>query len=1246
MNKLVIPFFLFFITGIIMGQTTHEKENGFPFIKNFTAAEYKAHAQNFAIVRDREGILYFGNFAGVLQYDGEFWRLIPTEKTTKVSALGIDSIGKVFVGAFGEIGMLESGLHGELKFKSLISSSGAPVPAFQDVLQIFPTQDGVYFITKKIIFKWHNGQLEHRIPEYEIISGFYVYQTLYLQVKDKGLMMFRNGKLNAVPNGELVSGAIEIKTMLPYPGNKVLIATGTQGLYLLDSTGVRNFITPSNELFLKNLITTGVALTDGSYAIGTSRKGVIIIYPDGRVKQMIDKKAALQNENVQALFADDNNILWAALNNGIAMIEIPSPLTFFDEKSGLNGAVRHILRHKNFVYVATYQGLFYYDETSFGFLPVPEIITACWIVIPFGDNLLAATSQGVFMVSNHHAKMVREGFAMSLARSDLEPSAVYVGGMGGLFCMKFLNGQWKSRKLSDPEEEINDLLHDVSGNIWGSTLTKGIFRYSPKEDTLEFFTESSGLHETVGSTINVIGGNMSVSTRKGVFLFDNASHSFKMITLVKPDTIAENQWFSLIVENNRGDLWVNAGNESHLMLLEKRGGSFEPYQIPFLPIADYVISAIYPEPNSITWFGGPDGLIRYDPDVKTLKPDPYTTLIRQITTNNDSVIFEGNRSAGNGLPFSEITSFRYRDNSLRFEFSAPFYSPKGENQYQYILEGFEETWSDWTTQTYKEYTNLPKGKFTFHVRSRNIYGKIAREAAFSFRIQSPWYTTIWAYILYFFLAAGLVYLIVIVRNRQLLKEKRILEQRIIERTAEVVQQKEEIEKQSDELAHKNDELEKINTTVKSINSEINFENLLQSLLEKMKIVKSFEKSSALVFDKNIDTFKFKASLGWELRESADVKISLNDAEMRYLKNAEEVFEDIFLKTDFREWGGISILDGRPVPKSMLILVIRVENRVEAFLIFENMNRENAFETKDLSFIKNSKEHIISAFIRTRILEDLQNTLQNLKATQDQLIQSEKLASLGALIAGIAHEIQNPLNFVNNFSSLSADLSDELLGFLKELKGTLTPEQYANIEEVIGMIKGNVKKINDHGKRAESIVKGMLQHSRGRTGEYEQVDINNLVSEYVNLAYHGMRAKDKSFNTSIKTQLDPEVGKASIIPQDLSRVILNIVNNSCYALDEKVKKHIPGFIPEVVISTKKIKDKIEIRIRDNGTGIPEHVREKIFNPFFTTKPTGQGTGLGLSMSFDIVTQIHKGKLEVKSMEGEFTEFIITIPENQS
>jgi len=411
------------------------------------------------------------------------------------------------------------------------------------------------------------------------------------------------------------------------------------------------------------------------------------------------------------------------------------------------------------------------------------------------------------------------------------------------------------------------------------------------------------------------------------------------------------------------------------------------------------------------------------------------------------------------------------------------------------------------------------------------------------------------------------------------------------------------------------------------------------------MIKSVDKSTALVYDNSLNAFKFKASFGWDVNKLEPVNLSLAQAEKRYLKNAEEIFEDIFLKTDFSALDDIPVLNQLGLPKSMLVLVIKVENRVEAFLILENMNRPNAFENKDLSFIRNSKEHIISAFIKTRILEDLQQTLQNLKETQDQLIQSEKLASLGALTAGIAHEIQNPLNFVNNFSSLSGELASELEAFIGEIKDQIPAGKYEDAAEVIGMIRGNVLKINEHGKRAESIVKGMLQHSRGRSSEFEEVDINTMVAEYVNLAYHGMRAKDKSFNTSIKTQLDPAVGKARIVPQDLSRVILNIVNNSCYALDEKTKKHIPGFAPEVVISTAKINDKIEIRIKDNGTGIPEPVIEKIFNPFFTTKPTGKGTGLGLSMSFDIVTQIHKGKLEVKSKEGEFTEFIITIPERQ-
>ena len=262
--------------------------------------------------------------------------------------------------------------------------------------------------------------------------------------------------------------------------------------------------------------------------------------------------------------------------------------------------------------------------------------------------------------------------------------------------------------------------------------------------------------------------------------------------------------------------------------------------------------------------------------------------------------------------------------------------------------------------------------------------------------------------------------------------------------------------------------------------------------------------------------------------------------------------------------------------------------------------------------------------------------------QNQLVLSEKMASLGQLTAGIAHEIKNPLNFITNFSTLSYDLTKDLRKELAHERDRVDPQRAKEIEEILTDLEQNVTKINDHGKRADSIVRGMLLHSRGKAGERQDTDLNALLAEYTNLAYHGMRAQDQSFNVKIETDLDPAVGKISVVPQDLSRAFLNIVNNACYAANDKRKTSKNGFSPVVKVSAKSLPGCVEIRIRDNGNGIPQSIREKIFNPFFTTKPAGVGTGLGLSLSYDIITQEHKGKLQVDSKEGEFTEFVITIP----
>ena len=332
----------------------------------------------------------------------------------------------------------------------------------------------------------------------------------------------------------------------------------------------------------------------------------------------------------------------------------------------------------------------------------------------------------------------------------------------------------------------------------------------------------------------------------------------------------------------------------------------------------------------------------------------------------------------------------------------------------------------------------------------------------------------------------------------------------------------------------------------------------------------------------------------------------------------------------------------------------------------NVERKNLLAYQNLGFeeqmrVKNLEEEKIQTKIRTRanamlaglavfliiglILyrnnrqkqkanKVLETTLTNLKFTQSQLIQSEKMASLGELTAGIAHEIQNPLNFVNNFSEVNTELIDEMQ---QELKTGNNNEAIA----ISNNIKENQEKINHHGKRADAIVKGMLQHSRSSNGVKEPTDINALADKYLRLSYHGLRAKDKSFNATMKTDFDESIGNINIIPQDIGRVILNLITNAFYAVTEKKKQQPDGYEPIVSVSTKKMNDKVEIIVGDNGNGIPQEALDKIFQPFFTTKPTGQGTGLGLSLSYDIV-KAHGGELKVETNEGEGSEFRIQLP----
>ena len=338
----------------------------------------------------------------------------------------------------------------------------------------------------------------------------------------------------------------------------------------------------------------------------------------------------------------------------------------------------------------------------------------------------------------------------------------------------------------------------------------------------------------------------------------------------------------------------------------------------------------------------------------------------------------------------------------------------------------------------------------------------------------------------------------------------------------------------------------------------------------------------------------------------------------------------------------SFFVGQSIPNFYLILSAFILSFPLSLLVYVAMRfkefikevQQNAQQVVQLS-----EEKKLHALEQKQILEEevarqtveLRSAFENLKSTQSQLIQSEKMASLGELTAGIAHEIQNPLNFVNNFS----EVNDELIEEVNEENDVL------QIKIIVNDIKQNNQKISFHGKRADSIVKSMMQHSRISSGHKEPTDINALCDEYLRLSYHGMRAKDKNFNAEFKTDFDESIQKINIISQDIGRVLLNLFNNAFYAVNEKKKTADEKYKPCIEVKTEKLNDKIEIRVSDNGNGIPQKVIDKIFQPFFTTKPTGEGTGLGLSLSYDII-KAHGGEIKVETKESEGTEFIIQLP----
>jgi len=458
----------------------------------------------------------------------------------------------------------------------------------------------------------------------------------------------------------------------------------------------------------------------------------------------------------------------------------------------------------------------------------------------------------------------------------------------------------------------------------------------------------------------------------------------------------------------------------------------------------------------------------------------------------------------------------------------------------------------------------------------------------------------------------------------------------------------QVKERTTELAQSVEELRALGEVSQAVNSSLDLDTVLNTIVGKATQLSSTDAGAIYVFDDIAEEFQLRATYGMD----ETIIAAIHDRHIRAGETAigEAAARRVPIQiADTRTDSSTLVLDVivRAGFRALLIVPLLAGDRIVGALVVRR-RQPGEFAPNIVELLQTFAAQSVLAIQNARLFEEVEartraltRSLDDLRTAQDRLVQTEKLASLGQLTAGIAHEIKNPLNFVNNFSSLSTELIDELGEALQGVD--LAAEKRAEIDELAGLLRGNLERVVQHGKRADSIVKNMLLHSRAGSGEHRPADINALVEESLNLAYHGARAGTQGFNITMEKTFDPDAGEVDVYPQDITRVLLNLISNGFYAATtRKANGGEAAYEPTLTATTMNLGDSVEVRIRDNGTGIPREVREKLFSPFFTTKPPGEGTGLGLSLSHDIIVKQHAGTIDVETEPGAFTEFRIVLP----
>jgi signal transduction histidine kinase/ligand-binding sensor domain-containing protein/ActR/RegA family two-component response regulator len=1173
-TKLLTTLFLICLQMPIFAHQT-----GMPYITNFPPDAYKASSQNWSIVQDKRGVMFFANNNGVLEFDGTEWRFISMPNT--VRSLAIDNNGRIFVGADGDFGYIQPDSSGTYHFQSLKEEIPLQHREFHDVWDIIVSGDQIFFQTFEKIFVWENETFKVIYPENSFHIPFFINDTFYVRDIGKGLMIYDNDSLQLIEGGERFADE-RIYAMLPYPQNEILISTRTQGAVIYSPQN-NQFYKPDgfeaiDSFVNQNMSYCGTILSNGYFALGTLTGGVIVFNSEGQIQSIYNTSNGLQDNSIRKLYSDNNQQLWAALNNGISLIQNNLPFQFFTEKNGLKGLPMCISFFNNRLYVGTSQYLCVQNPDG-NFETIAGTEGQNWHLYKTNGKLLLANLKGLFEIKDKNIiPLVTNSGFINLCPLNDKPDYFLAGlETGGIGLLENNQQTWKLKHTIKGFSNYSfKIVQDKDDNIWVHT-NPGLYRLKLNQNLDSIYsvvecTAEHGLSADYAVPTMLNSGELVFAAQNGIYRYNSASDRFE-----------HHPTFSMLTgaiypfqQQDNGDIWYQKAMGNGIYekgVLKYNNGGYQLYNQAFYKFNEYLNGAeytFYSASDSMMFIGTSKGLLQYNPLLEVDYNIPFHTLIRKVFAK-DSLVFGGAKSNTNQFEHIEGLVLPYCQNNLVFHYAATFYEDAEKNLYSFRLLGSDTAWSAWVSDVKKEFTNLPEGKYTFEVKSKNQYNVIGKTAKYSIRILPPWHRTWLAYLIYVVLSALVVFVIIRLNARRLYRVNTNLEEVVKQRTSEILKQKEELKRNRESS-------ERLNTLLNSIIESP--QDMVVFALDNRYCYTAFTKAHKLVME----------SL-W----GVDIKVGVNMLEY------------------------ISRLEDRNRAQNNFDRCLQGE-----FFIMEEEYGDSSMQRKyyeiRYSPLFNELKEIIGLTVFNIDISERKQAEQERKEKEELekkiILSEESLRFKQNFLANMSHEMRTPLTGI--------------LGMAEILSKTNLDSQQTYF----------LNTILNSGENLREIINQVLDFSKIEAGKMKIKKKVFPLQRIFDTAESLFRSTCKD-PISYKSTIDPKLPE--MIETDdnrLEQIISNIISNAI-KFTSKGEIHLMAQLLHYNPETKLVK--IKISVSDTGVGIPQHLHDKLFQPFsqIDSRDTRQfeGTGLGLSISKNLVVLLG-GEIGLESIPDKGSTFWFT------